>query len=935
MKKGISLLLVSIMLVAILPANITAQAEMVTKKPFYTVNFSSIDSDTQSELTYVYDMPATWFNQNNIQDSTKEISILFSTYNTNDHKLAAVMMKEDFDAQPEGTRHLSLNGMTGVFFGSVKDVVDMERGVALVKAWLDKFLAEYKSIGGKLDGLSIDLEYNGAYVYYIGTEQYDKGNTEIYKQIAANPVYLKRIRPKLVERGFIFYTNPDSAKYPERSELWTLHRKTGEGGNATSQSIWNQTIQELLAEYINEATYAPLMKYYPDAILSDYKTGDSAVWYKGMDHMGGQAGYSTVKAGNTSNYNAYDYTPGSLFFGYASEKNRSKRTKYLKPASHNEAVFADAPFSRTLWGVNDHKRMLASTDTGKMNSWITFFNYGTSGTGYSNTPYYSEMLYHIGMTNPEPFLGYIIKNEVLSKGYDDPDPNVCEYDYNLKVVDQIMQELTRVAGYSDRRSIITPIAWNDGYILSGMYANGRNIWRLTPDTGKVSKEDFKIKGDEPAFSAGGVTITFPKGKIIEDSKILQVGSCGYWIETPADVTPVVTSTADRYAKNPSFQDTFDTYQTGVFTADSVLPDTYWTVSGSAVIKDNGGNKALALTGNVTLTNTKVPEKITAGDDYAKQQVWQIKVTLPSGDYGSVRLLSRSENDGGFKLSGGKVYYDQSGSYKEMDGVSLSAGTYTLERVLDFQTDGRYKCSYYIYGADGKLLGSAENVAIHAGTLPVSAVSVFTVGTKDTILLDDYKLYPTGVTTALDLYNAELGRKVTDPSGEQTADTAYRLSWMNASEQHKVARVYDAKTGTILKKVEMAPGMDGVVTGVVEADGNKAVQILVDVQDGTSLQPDNNNNTGGTNDGVGEEGGSIYDIIEGTTPDATNAANPDDTGGNNTTAPGEDKGMGGGAIALIVILSIAVLTGGALAVYLLVIKPKHTKTKASDRVDNDE
>ena len=41
-----------------------------------------------------------------------------------------------------------------------------------------------------------------------------------------------------------------------------------------------------------------------------------------------------------------------------------------------------------------------------------------------------------------------------------------------------------------------------------MYAGGRNIWRITPDTTKVSVEDFKIKDRAPTFKVGGVTITF-------------------------------------------------------------------------------------------------------------------------------------------------------------------------------------------------------------------------------------------------------------------------------------------------------------------------------------------------------------------------------------------------------------------------------------------
>ncbi len=964
MKRTTAIVLTLVMLVSLIPMGIVAQAAEVTVKPFYTVNWNAPEGDVK----YIYGMPSSWTNKDNITDSTAANSVAVSvgSYGTNITTIAQKMY-EDFSQRPAGTRYFNFAAQQTLFIAKCKDVVDIRHGVELTKNWLDALLAAYKSLGGELDGILIDLEYIDASTYYINDRYYAKGEKDIYKKIAANEFYKTSLRPLLVERGFVFYKNPNPAKYPERSELWSLYPNSG-AEYSTSRSIWDQVIQAHLANSITEATYEPLIKYYPDAILSDYTTADAYKWNKLMNHMGGESEYNTIKAGNTSNDNFYDYATGYLFYGYASEENRSKRTKYLKPAGYNDAYFADAPFSRTNWEINGFKNMLAATDTGKVNAWITFFNYGTYGPGYSRTPYYSELIYHLGMANPEPFIGYILKSEVLDKGYDDPHPDVCEYDYNLKVVDELMAELTRVAGASDRKAIITPITWNENFFFSGMYAGGRNIWRLTPNTDEVSKEAFKVKDLAPTFTVNGVTITFPQGRIIEDSSITHVGTCGYWIETPANVVPVITSTADRYKNDPSFSETFDSYATGNFTANDVLPDTFWDISGSANIQANDSGKALALSGNASITNTKIVEKITAGDYYAKQQAWEVAVTLPSGNYGDVKVLSAGGTDGGVKISGGKVYYDKAGSYQELSGVSLSAGTYTVKREVDFRTAGGYKCSYTVFDASGNRLGGVDGVAMAITSVPVTTVSISTTGASSAVLIDDYKLYPTGVTTTLELYDAELGRALANPTAARTKDTAYRLSWMNASSQYKVARIYDAKSGSVIKTVEMAPGMDGVATGIVDANAGKSVIISVEVEDGTApSRPnyDNGNfgwtatvaenlglavgpkpagstggdtggdtdvNTGGdTQDGTGGvidfENIGNTESTEGTPEpgdnDTDNNGNAGSSTGEPTPEPAPKKGLDGGVIALIVIGSILVLAGGCVVVFLFAVKPKLT------------
>ena len=965
MKKTIALLLTLVMLLAIFPASTVANAETVTKEGFYFVNWNG-SADDYVDYDYCYVMPWFYTSKSSIKADSTSISVNVGLYNSSDPKVIAQRMKEDFNNRPKGARYVNLNTLTDTYKACVKDVVDMTRGVTLLYNWLDEFLAYYKSIGGELDGMAVDLEYNLAYAFYVEDKQYGSAasdsvkNKNIYNEIVANPVYKDFIRPRLVERGFEFW--PADKIGGDKSEIWSMYRYSG-SYYEKDRNIWDAVISELLAYYINEGALKPLLKYYPDAVLSDYHRGDTDSWLRGVNDHGSVVGKG-LKAGNASNYNLYDVRPGSNFFKYSGSGSAKKRTVYITPPSFNDAIYEDTPYGGALWDVNLHKRLLASTDTGIINTWLAYFNYGKR---YSRTPYYSEAVYHVGMLDPEPFFGYIIKSEVESKGANDPDPDVGDYYYNLEVVDQLLTELTRVAGSSDRKPIDMPITWNGSFMLTGMYSAGRNIWRITPDTTVVSKKDFKVSDLAPTFQVDGLTITFPQGRIIEDSKIQKIGTCGYWVETPANVMPIITGSADRFADNPTFEENFNSYSTGAFTSTTAYPHTYWTVNGSASIQDVSGNKAVALSGSTELVNTIAPANITAGDAYAKQQAWEITVTLPNGDYGDLRLLRCTEADGGFKIEDGKLYYSERGAYKEL--CSVSAGTYTLKREVDFRTANSYTCSFHVYDAQGKLIKEVKNVPMPIFTTPVQSMSLKVTGASATVLLDDYKLYPTGVSTTFDLYETKYGKNLNNSSAVTTTDTAYRLTWMNASGDYKVAKIVEAKSGKVIETVQMGPGKDGVATGVVAENGN-SLQLKVEISDATApaavdyskgnfawsapiaeslglaVGPkgpvgDGNN---GTSDGPANPGdGTITDDPStdptgngGTTPDGGNTSNGDNntgSNGNNTgnngnadsntgTEPGQNAKKGG-KVALIVILAVVVLGGGGFAAYWFVIKPKQT------------
>lgn len=959
MKRLIAILLALVTLVALLPASALVSAASVTAKPFICLN----GDDLWEDYSHVYQKPK--FYANTVKEDAVLTSV--SAYGSSDIKTIAQKMKADFDTRPEGSRYINFQMLSRAVHHMVEYSVYFDKAVAAVNQWLEAFLSEYKSIGGKLDGIALDVEYfhSGAwYVMRAGNGNYTGddaryNNTNIYADIVNDPRYKTELRPMLEAYGFDFY--PASKQTAKKTEIYSLATRY-----SSAYNIWNYVMSLRLSKVCDDAVYKPLIKYFPDALISDYQVVHSNAWQKAFKDSASPIMGNRVGVGGVSCFNAYAARPECAIYGMDSKGNFLANPTYTYPASYNEAAYKLTAFNTCLWEVNIFKNAFEANDSKKMACHITYFNYAPNRPGtYSNTPYYTENVYHIAMLDPQPLMSYIQEKEVFANGQNFDDPNVEDFGYNIEVVCEIMKELSRVAGASDRKPIEVPATWNSKFILSGMYAGGRNIWRITPDTSTgVTLEQFKVKDQAPTFYINGQTITFPQGRIIKDSKIKQVGSCGYWVETPANVMPVITNDTDRYSKYPSLLENFESYAAGsAFNSTTARPNATWEVGGNASVQSQAGDNALALTGSVTLKNTKLPANITAGDEYAKQQAWEVTVTLPNS--GDLKLLNHSDSDPGIKISNGKVYYAQGSQYQELAGVTLSAGsTYTVKKEVDFRTANAFKASYSVYDANGNKLGGADNVAIATFTIPVQTVGISCSNVSGTAYIDDYKLYPTGVTTVLEAYDAFTGYKLSGTTSNK--DAAYRLSWMNASSEYKVAKVYN--NGTLLATIQMAPGQDGVATGVVK--GN-SIKFTVTTENGTAASTPNydtgdfgwtavaesiglasgkpnSGNNGGSNNGGGNNGGSTT-----TTPDVTNpdgsvdATNPDGSvdatnpnGGNNATnpdgsqsgdntpgtndpgtdEPGEEKGTDGVIIALIVVLAVLLL-GGGFALLWFIIKPK--------------
>ena len=195
MKKFFALVLTLVMLMTLFPAGMTANAANAPDAPFYCVNFNP----PPEKLSNVYNMPNFW-----IRKPTMETEWPYTKcYGVDTDEELAEKLKEDFDSRPEGTRYVNLVLVQSGFRGKIDNHVYYDKVIEFCSAWVDVFLEMYKEIGGKLDGFSVDLEYNLTQAYYLA-KSYDEGDTSIYTDIVNDPRYATDIRPRLAELGFDF-----------------------------------------------------------------------------------------------------------------------------------------------------------------------------------------------------------------------------------------------------------------------------------------------------------------------------------------------------------------------------------------------------------------------------------------------------------------------------------------------------------------------------------------------------------------------------------------------------------------------------------------------------------------------------------------------------------------------------------------------------------
>ena len=436
MKKLFALVLALALLVPMVLTPV-AKAEDFTKEPFYVLNWSEVDNTKFPHIKRLLTTDVTNIGEN-ARFNYGGVNLLYGSYTDDELTEMATVMKNEMDKRPDGMRYWTIFGIAKFMRIHAENVLYFDTAIEQLKSMTSAILKRYKELGGKLDGMVLDIEYEGLACWYIQIDNDKQDNNAVknplvYRDMVNDPRYATDVRPLLVERGFPFLKNV--TEYTP--EIYSIHRNAN---MPTARSIWDAVMRIRLNNMANEWCYEPLKEFYPDATLSDYQSYDSYGWSKGValadDGQVVSGGGNTIKVGNVSSTSYYSVAPDKDFL-----------TSYSKYVTYNEAILEHAPFSCFMHYINLTRRMYEATDSKMVAPWLVDYWYGGGGLAdCARTPYYTEQTYHLGMFDPEPFLDWMYR------------PNYTEEEWNsyMQIIEEQMVELDRVAGYSDREPIATP-----------------------------------------------------------------------------------------------------------------------------------------------------------------------------------------------------------------------------------------------------------------------------------------------------------------------------------------------------------------------------------------------------------------------------------------------------------------------------------------------
>lgn len=469
-------------------------------------------------------------------------------------KSAAREIKAQLDQFPSGRKFLLITaaGLTprdkGIWLGEIA----YQR-----KAQLEEFFRVLYEIGGEVDYIHTDYEQlmSNWMLGWMARRSGFSSVAQLLEAISQDERYINEIRPLLAERGFDF-TLPTSQEDKDNygdCELW----RVANFGGSNNYHIWNAVMNEIYAKQLNEIIWEPALKYFPNVAYSEYILYDLDSWYYINNDI--YKGHATYKGGNYIKAGTHS-SPDM----YGAWTTLTQRTVFEEEFSDKNQPIE---YYITFAEINKARAAMLSNPTQKIQPWISTYDYVWN---VRYTPYYYEYFFHIGLLNPDPFLYFDTYDPTVDNFRVDTETQLL----NDRKITEAIKELNEVVGYADRKTLVKDLGtYTSQFILSGMYAGGRNVWRITPDIKAYAKKTtnaadfprvgpdgdrllttpngsqimgadavatFKVADDPPTFEINNRRIVFPGGQIITPES----GSnapYGFWVETPAGVEPEITT----------------------------------------------------------------------------------------------------------------------------------------------------------------------------------------------------------------------------------------------------------------------------------------------------------------------------------------------------------------------------------------------------------
>ena len=169
--------------------------------------------------------------------------------------------------------------------------------------------------------------------------------------------------------------------------------------------------------------------------------------------------------------------------------------------------------------------------------------------------YYCELLYHTFLLNPDKAIAYFNLEE--SRRHEDYYIALEKNRYfkeSYKSLQKVLDDINTLFDGGEIKPLTNVLATEtDPFVITGAEVNGKNIWRLSYDSAYECKHPSKALSKVATFSVADKTITF-KSSSLNGIIVIHKGNstCGFWIITPKNVMPQISSQENYYYHHPAY-----------------------------------------------------------------------------------------------------------------------------------------------------------------------------------------------------------------------------------------------------------------------------------------------------------------------------------------------------------------------------------------------
>ncbi len=450
-------------------------------------------------------------------------------------------MKAYFDTGPDGKR--AVNPYHSLSEGTRAETnCFWYDGIPKYEALMDEIIYYYKRLGGKEINAVVSDHESRCNVWYQEGNAKNKGLTmdEYYALAEQDPRY-PELRQSLIDYGIRMYEGDD---HPELYYLYA-NANTGTINTEVKRDVYLGIMwaDRWFEEQCMEKVYQVWKKHYPDITFSDYGTtvsNDPTITGGGQGHRYGM--FSEPEPMEERKVVGGTHVSPVLY----GRIDANGETLGKHPDYPYEKYYT-TPYNAVLLYIIELQNNVLYLPDVKIRPWVGSYTWSYNNRGpWAATDYWKEFVYHLGLMGSDPMLYY--NAEAGDQGIDD---NV--------VMSELLHDLDEVAGFEDKKTLVkdyTP--WDSRYILTGMSAGGKNVWRITPDlsTDDVTIETFKVSDNPLKFQIGQQIVEFPEGSYVYEPKGARqfpYSKAGYWVISPEGTEPEETLDTDETpAKEPEY-----------------------------------------------------------------------------------------------------------------------------------------------------------------------------------------------------------------------------------------------------------------------------------------------------------------------------------------------------------------------------------------------